>query len=100
MKRIRKSSRAVSVLTLLILCATPALAGHGHHWAKGHGKHGRKHAMSLASQSGNSHSNKGGTLRGLKRANNVAGAHGAHGRTNAGQHGKRSNAPFILPPGR
>lgn len=88
MKRIRKSSLTASALSLLILCATPALAGHGHHWAKGHGKHGDKHGLSLVNGNGNSHSNKGGVLRGLERAGKAAGAHGAHGRSNAGQHGR------------
>ena len=38
------------------------------------------------SATGQQHSNKGGALRGLDRANQVAGAHGAAGRANAAAH--------------
>lgn len=38
------------------------------------------------STTGLQHSNKGGALRGLDRANSVAGSHGQAGRTNAASH--------------
>jgi len=38
------------------------------------------------STAGLQHSNKGGALRGLDRANSVAGSHGQAGRTNAASH--------------
>lgn len=38
------------------------------------------------SATGQQHSNKGGALRGLDRANSVAGTHGQAGRTNAANH--------------
>ncbi len=38
------------------------------------------------SPTGLQHSNKGGALRGLNRANQVAGVHGQAGRTNAASH--------------
>ena len=38
------------------------------------------------SANGLQHSNKGGALRGLDRANQVAGVHGQAGRTNAASH--------------
>ena len=38
------------------------------------------------STQGQLHSNKGGALRGLDRANHVAGTHGLAGRTNAAAH--------------
>jgi hypothetical protein len=38
------------------------------------------------STTGQQHSNKGGALRGLDRANQVAGVHGAAGRANAAAH--------------
>jgi len=38
------------------------------------------------SANGLQHSNKGGALRGLNRANQVAGVHGQAGRTNAASH--------------
>lgn len=40
------------------------------------------------SATGLQHSNKGGALRGLDRANHVAGIHGAAGRANAAAHHK------------
>ena len=40
------------------------------------------------STTGLEHSNKGGALRGLDRANHVAGVHGQAGRTNAATHHK------------
>ena len=38
------------------------------------------------SATGQQHSNKGGALRGLNRANQVAGVHGQAGRANAAAH--------------
>jgi len=40
------------------------------------------------SPTGQQHSNKGGALRGLDRANQVAGVHGQAGRANAAAHHK------------
>ena len=40
------------------------------------------------STTGMQHSNKGGALRGLARANHVAGVHGEAGRANAAAHHK------------
>ena len=40
------------------------------------------------STTGTQHSNKGGALRGLARANHVAGVHGEAGRANAAAHHK------------
>ena len=53
--------------------------GTGHHGGtKGHGhQHGAWD---------NTHSNKGGALHGLDRANQVAGSHGEEGRENASAH--------------
>lgn len=93
---------AAAALSMLSWMSTPALAGHNplghghghshvvggaesytkggghHHGAGGHGHH--------FEASDNLHSNKGGALRGLDRANEVAGSHGQAGRDNAFAH--------------
>jgi hypothetical protein len=75
---------AAGILMLLGM-ATPALAGHGHGGGNAFGfgkakKHGAGHHFGA---SGKAHGNKHGQVRGLERANDVAGAHGQRGRTNA-----------------
>lgn len=47
------------------------------------GKAGKKHAKKPKDADDNGHSNKGGKLRGLDRADQVAGEHGKQGRDNA-----------------
>ena len=61
----------VLVIALVALFATPLATPS---FAKG------------PSETGLQHSNKGGALRGLNRANQVAGVHGQAGRTNAANH--------------
>ncbi len=88
---------AVIAFSILALAALPAFAGHGPD-AKGHG-HGKSATEADESGGGHhhggkghhhssaaSHSNKGGELRGLGRANEVAGPHGEEGRENAAAH--------------
>jgi hypothetical protein len=79
---------AAAGISMLLWVATPALAGHGHGsgnaFASGNAeKHGLGHHFGT---SGKPHSNKHGALRGLDRANDVAGSHGQQGRTNAAAH--------------
>lgn len=103
------TSTFATAAAALLLCAMPAWAGHGNwhehghsnHSAYGHNKGGRavsqgwnrgrgeNPATDVESGEGSEHpgSNKGGALRGLNRANNVAGEHGDRGRSNAGNHG-------------
>jgi len=93
---------AAAALSMMSWMSTPVFAGHnslghanghghkvgtsevstegtGHHGGtKGHGHH--------HDASDNTHSNKGGALRGLDRANQVAGSHGEDGRDNASAH--------------
>jgi hypothetical protein len=73
---------------MLLWVAAPALAGHGHGSGNAFGlgnaeKHGVGHHFGT---SGKPHSNKHGELRGLGRANDVAGSHGQQGRSNAAAH--------------
>jgi hypothetical protein len=111
MRKILGSTFAAAAASLF-LCAMPAWAGHGH----GHGHHfdyawGHHKSSGSATHGSSSNrgenaltdvgsgggpapeasdhpgSNKGGALRGLDRANDVAGEHGGRGRTNAGNHG-------------
>ncbi len=92
----------LSAIVAAILWSVPAFAGHmggfggGHH---GGGLHmgtvrgnsgGAKSATSTDTETGETgeslsgpRSNKGGELRGLNRANAVAGEHGEQGRSNA-----------------
>ncbi len=89
----------------LLLCAMPAWAGHGkHHFGKGHYNSSSSRTQDVSSQSKSSvtdaddfgttrtdaskhpASNAGGALRGLDRANEVAGEHGEWGRSIAGGH--------------
>lgn len=90
---------AAAVLSMLSGVATPALAGHnpfGHVHGHGHGvgiggaptKGGGHHFGT----SGNSHSNKGGELRGLDRANEAAGPNGQQGRDKAAANQPGSNS--------
>ena len=95
--RSKKAPTVVTAFSILALAALPALAGHGSN-GKGHG-HG-KGATEVEDSGGghhhggkghhhssaNSHSNKGGELQGLNRANEVAGPHGEEGRENAASH--------------
>jgi len=91
---------AAAALSMISWMSTPALAGHnplghghghkagisgvstgstGHHGGtKGHG-----HQLSAGE---NAHGNKGGELKGLDRANQVAGPNGEEGRENASGH--------------
>ena len=62
----------VLVIAIAAVFATPLLSTPG--FAKG------------PSPTGLEHSNKGGALRGLDRANHVAGVHGQAGRANAASH--------------
>jgi len=90
----------------LLLCAMPAWAGHGRgHFGKGHHNSGTRTQDVGRGQSKSSvtdgddtsgtatdasehpGSNKGGAVRGLDRANEVAGEHGESGRANAAGHG-------------
>jgi len=88
---------AVTAFSILALAALPAFAGHGPNGkgdgqgkgatgvedgGGGHHHGGKGHHHSSA----NSHSNKGGELHGLNRANEVAGPHGEEGRENAASH--------------
>jgi hypothetical protein len=89
---------AAAVLSILAWIATPALAGHNP-LGQGHGHgHGAGFSAGGGHQQGaggsghhkgvsdSPHSNKGGALRGLNRANQVAGPHGEEGRENAAAH--------------
>lgn len=98
------SRTLVLALAVLAVClfayAPPSLAGHG---PKASGPHGAAAAMpdlsdvpsAVSGEAGpteiqpadNPHSNKGGELRGLDRARQVAGEHGQQGRGKAGKHG-------------
>ena len=100
-----RSSRitlAAAALSMISWMSTPALAGHnplGHGHSHGHkagisggstegtGHHGgtKGHGHQLGAGD-NTHSNKGGELNGLDRANQVAGPHGEAGRENASGH--------------
>jgi hypothetical protein len=93
-----KITLAAAVFSMLSGVATPAFAGHnplGHAHGHGHGagiggapaKSGGHHFGS-----GNSHSNKGGELRGLDRANEAAGSHGQQGRDKAAANQPGSNS--------
>ncbi len=82
----------VAALAGAILWSAPALAGHGKglHFGNTKGNKAKVSATSSDAESGEtgetlngSHSNKGGELRGLNRANAAAGEHGEAGRTNA-----------------
>jgi len=101
--RSKKSSIAVTAFSIVALAALPAFAGHGSN-GKGHG-HGKGATEIEDSEGGhhhggkghhhssaNSHSNKGGELHGLNRANEVAGPHGEEGRENAASHQGGSGA--------
>ena len=92
---------AAAALSMLCWISTPAFAqhnhghGHGHKGkvtkthTKGHHHGGSGHGGDLEGTEetgGNPHSNKGGELRGLNRANDVAGPHGELGRENALSH--------------
>jgi hypothetical protein len=100
------SSVLAAVYASLLFCAMPAWAGPGHHFGAGHHTSGKnlikntgpgKNLSSTvdSDDSGgvdidaDAHpgSNKGDVLRGLQRANEVAGEHGELGRTNAAHHG-------------
>ncbi len=89
--RMRKAVWAGAVVGAM-LWSLPALAGPKgmHLGALKHGKSTRMSTMSSENETGESgealtgtRSNKGGELRGLDRANAVAGEHGEAGRTKA-----------------
>jgi hypothetical protein len=97
--RYNRITLAVALLSMLSWTSTSAFAGHkppgyGHgHKAGiteastgGIGRHGGGHGKHV----GAFRSNKGGALRGVDRANQVAGSHGEEGRENASAH--HSNA--------
>lgn len=82
----------VAMLSMLTWMATPALAGHNHpSFGHGHGHGDAKTTTGTSSEgnsqhagaAGNPHSNEGGELRGLDRANQAAGSHGQQGRDEA-----------------
>jgi hypothetical protein len=104
MLKIDRSMLTVACASLC-LAAMPAWAGHGGVLAKSHHNgfsattpsHGKgKHVVTDADDASGTDtdasthpgSNKGGELRGLDRANQVAGEHGELGRINAAHHGK------------
>jgi hypothetical protein len=89
--------RSAAVLSIISWATTPASAGHNP-FSQGHGHgtgyfggsashhHGNGGGRHHPEASGNPHSNKGGELRGLDRADQVAGSHGEEGRENAEAH--------------
>ncbi len=86
--RVNRFALAAAGISMLLWLATPAVAGHGHGGGNAFGlgkaeKHGGGHHFGT---SGKPHGNKHGQLRGLGRANEVAGPHGQQGRTNAAAH--------------
>ncbi len=89
-----KTSKTVwaGAVAAAVLWSLPAFAGPKglHMGALKHGKSTKTSTMSSESETGETgeaslttRSNKGGALRGLSRANAVAGEHGEAGRTNA-----------------
>ncbi len=95
-----------AVSASLLLWAMPVWAGHSLHFGNGHhtsGKHlsksggsGKEPVLTIDSDdsagadtdaSAHPSSNKGGAIRGLERANEVAGEHSETGRANAADHG-------------
>jgi hypothetical protein len=93
---------AAAALSMIAWMSTPAFAGHnplGHGHGHGHKAgisgvftestrhHGgtKGHGHQLGARD-NTHSNKGGALQGLDRANQVGGSHGEEGRENASAH--------------
>jgi|tagenome__1003787_1003787.scaffolds.fasta_scaffold14893754_1 hypothetical protein len=80
---------AASCALAIALAPTAALS-KGNGGGNGHGKSAAKLHSSV-------HSNKGGALRGLARADASAGTHGLKGRNNARLHG--ANNSNFCPPG-
>ena len=99
-----KTTLIAAALSMISWMSAPAFAGHN---SMGHGNdHGHGHEVGISGVptggtghrggtkghghhldgSDNTHSNKGGALRGLKRADQVAGSHGEKGRENASAH--------------
>ena len=83
-----KLALLVAAVSTLLWVATPVLAAHGHSKGSAFGignteKHGGGHHFGTTDKP---QSNKHGRDRGLDRANDVAGAHGQQGRTNAATH--------------
>jgi hypothetical protein len=96
-----KITIGAAALSMVSWMATPVFAGHnpmGHGNGHGHevgisgvstrgtGHHGGTKGHGHLDASDNTHGNKGGTLRGLDRADQVAGSHGEEGRENASAH--------------